>query len=88
MKYVRQDNCFPWVEGWDQAQRLLDRATDKLAEVARADRTGVEPGAHADVSELSDELLLDDLSERVGHRRGVGRRECCDGRTRDWCTTG
>jgi hypothetical protein len=20
MKYVRQDNCFPWVEGWDQAQ--------------------------------------------------------------------
>lgn len=25
MKYVRQGNCFPWVEGWNQAQRLLDR---------------------------------------------------------------
>ncbi len=25
MKYVRQDNCFPWVEDWGQAQRLLDR---------------------------------------------------------------
>src|SRR6266852_87278 len=46
-------------------------ATDKLAAVARADRTGVEPGAHADVSELSEELLLGDLSERAGHRRGV-----------------
>ena len=25
MKYVRQDNCFPWVEDWGRAQRLLDR---------------------------------------------------------------
>lgn len=24
MKYVRQDNCFPWVEDWGRAQRLLD----------------------------------------------------------------
>ena len=24
MKYVRQANCFPWVQGWEQAQRLLD----------------------------------------------------------------
>src|SRR6266705_6613341 len=24
MKYVRQDNCFPWVEEWGRAQRLLD----------------------------------------------------------------
>jgi hypothetical protein len=23
MKYVRQDNCFPWVQDWDRAQRLL-----------------------------------------------------------------
>ena len=23
MKYVRQDNCFPWVEEWGRAQRLL-----------------------------------------------------------------
>ncbi len=23
MKYVRQDNCFPWVEHWGRAQRLL-----------------------------------------------------------------
>ena len=22
MKYVRQDNCFPWVEDWGRAQRL------------------------------------------------------------------
>jgi hypothetical protein len=25
MKYVRQDNCFPWVEDWDRAQELLER---------------------------------------------------------------
>ena len=25
MKYLRQDNCFPWVEDWGRAQRLLDR---------------------------------------------------------------
>jgi len=25
MKYVRQDNCFPWVEDWDRAQELLRR---------------------------------------------------------------
>ncbi len=25
MNYVRQDNCFPWVADWGQAQRLLDR---------------------------------------------------------------
>jgi hypothetical protein len=25
MKYVRQDNCFQWVEDWGRAQRLLDR---------------------------------------------------------------
>ena len=25
MKYVRQDNGFPWVEDWGRAQRLLDR---------------------------------------------------------------
>jgi hypothetical protein len=24
MAYVRQDNCFPWVEDWQQAQHLLD----------------------------------------------------------------
>jgi len=24
MKYARQDNCFPWVEDWGRAQRLLD----------------------------------------------------------------
>jgi hypothetical protein len=24
MKYVRRDNCFPWVEDWGQAQRLLE----------------------------------------------------------------
>ena len=24
MKYVRQDNCFPWVEEWGRAQGLLD----------------------------------------------------------------
>jgi hypothetical protein len=22
--YQRQDNCFPWVSDWDQAQRLMD----------------------------------------------------------------
>jgi hypothetical protein len=25
MKYARQDNCFPWVEDWGQAQELLRR---------------------------------------------------------------
>jgi hypothetical protein len=25
LQYVRQDNCFPWVEDWATAQRLLDR---------------------------------------------------------------
>ena len=24
MDYQRQDNCFPWVSNWDQAQQLLD----------------------------------------------------------------
>jgi hypothetical protein len=42
--------------------------------VARADRTGVEPGARADLWGLSHELLLDDISERVGHRDVVFRQ--------------
>jgi hypothetical protein len=25
MKYLQQDNCFPWVQDWGRAQRLLDR---------------------------------------------------------------
>jgi hypothetical protein len=25
MEYVRQGNCFPWVEDWGKAQRLMDR---------------------------------------------------------------
>jgi hypothetical protein len=25
MEYMRQDNCFPWMEDWRKAQRLLDR---------------------------------------------------------------
>ena len=25
MEYARQDNCFPWIADWDQAQRLMDR---------------------------------------------------------------
>src|ERR1700675_1629897 len=25
MKYVRQDNCFPWVQDWDRAQEMLRR---------------------------------------------------------------
>jgi len=25
LRYVRRDNCFPWVEDWATAQRLLDR---------------------------------------------------------------
>lgn len=25
VKYVRQDNCFPWIADWTQAQRLMDR---------------------------------------------------------------
>jgi hypothetical protein len=25
MKYVRRDNCFPWVQDWGRAQTLLDR---------------------------------------------------------------
>ena len=24
MKYVRQDNCFPWIENFDRAQKLMD----------------------------------------------------------------
>ena len=23
--YQRQDNCFPWVSNWDEAQRLMNR---------------------------------------------------------------
>jgi hypothetical protein len=25
MEYVRQDNCFPWIDDWKKAQRLMDR---------------------------------------------------------------
>jgi hypothetical protein len=25
LKYVRQDNCFPWIEDFEQAQKLLDQ---------------------------------------------------------------
>ena len=25
LKYVREDNCFPWIEDFDQAQKLLDQ---------------------------------------------------------------
>lgn len=25
LEYVRQDNCFPWIADWTQAQRLMDR---------------------------------------------------------------
>ncbi len=25
LRYVRQDNCFPWIKDWEQAQRLMDR---------------------------------------------------------------
>jgi hypothetical protein len=25
LAYVRQDNCFPWIEDWGQAQQLMDR---------------------------------------------------------------
>jgi hypothetical protein len=25
VRYVRQDNCFPWIAGWAKAQRLMDR---------------------------------------------------------------
>ena len=42
LAYVRQDNCFPWVEDWQAAQRLLDQQLrvawpallDELARVA------------------------------------------------------
>jgi len=38
--YVRQDNCFPWIANWAQAQRLMDRQVNAnwprlLASVAR-----------------------------------------------------
>ncbi len=40
LKFVRADNCFPWVEDWARAQRLLDRQlrvnwANLLDEVAR-----------------------------------------------------
>lgn len=40
LEFMRQDNCFPWVENWGQAQRLLDaqlrvRWPSLLNEVAR-----------------------------------------------------
>jgi hypothetical protein len=40
LKFVRQDNCFPWVEDWTQAQQLLDaqlrvKWASLLDEVAR-----------------------------------------------------
>jgi len=26
--YVREDNCFPWIEDFDQAEKLLDPTTE------------------------------------------------------------
>src|SRR5258708_19340062 len=46
-------------------------APEELAESAGAAGASVEPGACADLWGLSHELLLDHVSERVGHRRGV-----------------
>src|SRR3984893_19127497 len=53
----------PKVAGWT--------APDELAEGAGAAGARVEPGARADLWGRSHELLLDDVSERVGHRRSV-----------------
>src|SRR5437879_9692255 len=53
----------PKVAGWT--------APDELAEGAGAAGASVAPGARADLWGLSHELLLDDVSERVGHRRSV-----------------
>src|ERR1700674_1394024 len=43
----------------------------ELAASVGAAGGAVEPSARADVPELSGELLLDDVSKRVGDRRGV-----------------
>src|SRR5438128_1690463 len=53
----------PKVAGWT--------AAEELAEGAGTAGAWVEPSARADLWGLSHELLLDDLSERVGHRCGV-----------------
>ncbi len=40
MKYVRQDNCFPWVEDWSRAQKLVQKQVRmnwprRLGQIAR-----------------------------------------------------
>src|SRR5712671_1524069 len=72
MKYVRQDNCFPWVQDWGPGPKVAGgTAPEELAESAGAAGASVEPGARADLWGLSHELLLDHVSARVGYRRGV-----------------
>ena len=76
--YVRRDNCFIWLQDPSAAQRLMDRQVqaawpDLLNGIARQP----EPAARDDVPGLPDDVLLVDLSERMGHRHHVPRPARC-----------
>jgi hypothetical protein len=86
LEYVRQDNCFPWIADWAQAQRLMDRQVKAnwprlLDGLARQ----TEPQPLAAVPGVPGELLLVDVSERVVDLPRFRRRFRTEDHDTAWC---
>ena len=75
LRYVRQDNCFPWIEDWAEGPAPAGSPGEGLlAEAARWHCPATESHPRAARSGLPAPLLLVDVSERVGHGPRVPRR--------------
>jgi len=50
IRYLQQDNCFPWVADWGQAQRLINTQQEaKWPELLDEDRPPAEPDSRRDL---------------------------------------
>jgi hypothetical protein len=67
LRYVRQENCFPWVRDIPRAQQLLQEQlqVNWAEQTATAGATS-EPAARGDLPQLPGAILLERLSVRVG----------------------
>jgi hypothetical protein len=71
LKYRQQGNCFVWIEDYPSAETDGAAVGDPLDRFAERLWRAVESPARKPLRALSDRLLLDVLSVRVGHRHCV-----------------
>ena len=58
IRYRQNDNCFPWIEDVDHAQRLMNPSVaDLLAQSSGPNRTPAQPRARGDVSRIPSSLV-------------------------------